>query len=174
MIDSGILTKYDPVELLEQRLMVKPKRSPHHVVVANVAQGNITRLLPRGYHYCSKQPITLDDGEPEPDGSVIQGEIEDYSTRHPSPAETSLVIEVADSTLDYDRGMKLRSYARAGIPVYWIINLPESTVEVYTRPTSAGEAPTYSHKSIFKSGQQIPLILNNTQAGEVSAADLLP
>ena len=80
-------------------------------------------MLPAGYFYDGEQPIALGDGEPEPDGMVVRGAIEDVDDRKVTPADAVVVIEIADSTPDTDRGSKLRSYARAAVACYWIVNL---------------------------------------------------
>lgn len=119
LIRSGKLAEDDPVELLEGLLVFRmPKNTPHTTATA-LARREVERLLPSGWHYRSQEPITLADGEPEPDGAVVRGRIEDYALSHPGPSDVALVIEVADSSLDRDRGLKLRSYARAGIGAYW-------------------------------------------------------
>jgi hypothetical protein len=76
--------------------------------------------------------------EPEPDVSVVRGIPEDYRQRHPGPGEVGLVVEVSLTTLDLDRGQKLSDYATHGIPVYWIINLVDLQIEVYTGPGAGG------------------------------------
>ena len=119
MIDAGVLTDDDPVELVEGVLVFKmPKKPPHTFVVEAVSEWIRAGLFP-GWFFRQQEPITLEDGEPEPDGVIIRGPRQDYRTRHPGPADIALVIEVSDTTLRRDRGMKLRSYARASIQVYW-------------------------------------------------------
>jgi Uma2 family endonuclease len=82
----------------------------------------------------SQDPITLADSEPEPDLAVVRGQVRHYQSRHPLASDIGLVVEVADSSVDRDRIWKREIYARAGLPVYWLINLQEKTVEVYSRP----------------------------------------
>ena len=81
-----------------------------------------------------------DDNEPEPDVMLLRRRDDYYATGHPGPDDVLLVIEVADSTLDFDREVKLRLYARAGIPEVWIANLQDRRVESYTNPTEDGYA----------------------------------
>ena len=134
MIRDGVLGEDDPVELLEGVLVYQmPKKTPHTTGTLLSAK-TVGSQLPEGWHYRSQEPITLDDGEPEPDGVVARGDIRDYLDRHPEPANLALAIEVADSSLERDRGVKLRSYARAGIQTYWILNLIDRVLEVYTDP----------------------------------------
>lgn len=175
LIRSGKLTDEDPVELLEGILVYKmPKNTPHSTST-KLGRREIEPRLPVGWHYQTQDPITLNDSEPEPDGAVVRGRIEDYAKAHPGPADVAIVIEVADSSLERDRGMKLRSYARAGIPVYWIINLVDSQVEVYTDPVTAGVVePTYSTQLIFRSADLVPLTVPGLSSVTIPAASLLP
>lgn len=158
LIRSGSLTEDDPVELLEGLLVFKMPKNTPHATSTKLATREIGRRLPEGWHYQVQDPITLADGEPEPDGAVVRGRIEDYAASHPTPADVALVIEVADSSLERDRGLKFRSYARAGIAVYWIINLTERQVEVYADPISPADGdPTYASRSIYCVGDVVPL-----------------
>src|SRR5437764_4760752 len=113
MIDAGILTDDDPVELIEGILVYKVPKEPRHSIALAKLQRAITPLLPSDVSLQTQEPITLADGEPEPDAAIFHGKPEDYPQRHPGPDEVMLVIEVADTTLARDRGIKLRSYARA-------------------------------------------------------------
>lgn len=175
LIDRGKLTPDDPVELLEGILVFRlPRKSPHATAV-RLCRRAIAPMLGPGYFYDSEQPITLSDGEPEPDGIVIRGTIEDHEARHPGPADVSLVIEVADTTLARDRGIKLRSYARAGIPQYWIVNLIDRQVEVFTEPDpAAAPEPTYRRREILSGEALLPLKIGDQFAGEIAAASLFP
>ena len=76
-----------------------------------------------------------DYNEPEPDLCVVRGESDDYTDRHPGPGDIALIVEVAESSLSRDRGEKGENYGRAGIPVYWIVNLVDRRLEVYSNPT---------------------------------------
>src|SRR3954471_4448142 len=134
MIDAGVLTDDDPVELLEGVLVFKmPKKPKHRVALAKLDRA-MRALLPAAMSIQLQEPITLNDGEPEPDAAVFRGLPEDHADRHPGPGEVALVVEVSDSTLTRDRGIKLRSYARAGLRIYWIVDLVGRAIEVYTDP----------------------------------------
>ena len=76
--------------------------------------------------------------EPEPDLAIVAGVPEDYRARHPGPEDIALLVEVAETTLDRDRGDKLLAYSAGGIAVYWIVNLVDHRVEVYTQPSPSG------------------------------------
>jgi Uma2 family endonuclease len=174
MIVAGVLTENDPVELLEGVLVFKMPKNPPHSYSTDVAQKAVGALLPDVWSYRAQEPITLADGEPEPDGAVVRGSLRDYRKRHPTPADIALVIEVADSTLSQDRGIKLRSYARAGIPVYWIINLAEQCVEVYTRPNSLASEPAYDDRQVYGVSDSVSVIIDDKPIGSINVPDLLP
>ena len=89
-----------------------------------------------------------DYNEPEPDLSVVRGESDDYTDHHPGPADIALVVEVADSSLSRDRGEKRDNYARAGIPVYWIVNLVGRQLEVSSNPTGGATLPPRSSERL--------------------------
>ena len=90
-------------------------------------------------YLCTVQnPITLPpSSEPEPDYAIINRETYASRTGNPEPADILLVVEVADSSLEYDREVKAPLYATAGLPEYWIVNLRHDQVEVYTQPNPA-------------------------------------
>jgi Uma2 family endonuclease len=175
LIRSGKLTDEDPVELLEGILVYKMPKNTPHATSTKLVRREIEPRLPLGWHYQTQDPITLGDGEPEPDGAVVRGKIEDYAKHHPGPSDVALVIEVADSSLERDRGIKLRSYARAGIPVYWIINVEDRQVERYREPTApGGVVPSYQLIDIYREGESIPLALPGSAEAAISVNALLP
>ena len=118
MIRTGILTADDPVELLAGWLFYRTPKNPPHRIATRLAQDSLEAVVPAGWYVDSQEPITLGDSEPEPDVMVVRGETRQYKDRHPGPEDVFLVVEVADTTIERDRGVKRRMYARSGIPVY--------------------------------------------------------
>jgi Uma2 family endonuclease len=173
MIRSGILTSDDPVELLAGWLVYKMPKNPPHRIATRVALKALEATIPAGWYVDSQEPITLDDSEPEPDVAVVRGDTRLYRDRHPGPEDVALVVEVADSTIDRDRGVKRRVYARAGIPIYWIINLVESVVEVYQEPSGTGEDADYAHRHEYKLSDLVPVIIEGREVGRITARELL-
>lgn len=173
MIRAGVLGTDDRVELLEGILVRKMSKNPPHRIVMSKLVKAMVRALPPGWHYQVQDPITLSDGEPEPDGAVVRGAPDDYPDGHPTPRDAALVIEVADDSLAIDRGTKLRSYARAGIREYWIVNLIEMTVEVYARPGKKRGVPGYASPVVKKRGEELRV---PAEAGGVviAVSDILP
>ncbi len=174
MINAEILTDDDPVELLEGLLVPKMPKKPPHRVTTQLTREALARLLPPGWYVGDQEPVTTEDSEPEPDVAVIRGVQRDYLERHPSGDEVALVVEVADTTLRRDRGLKKRIYARAGIQVYWIINLPESQIEVYTLPTGEAEEPDYQHRQDYGTTDEAPIIVEGREVGRLAAQEVLP
>jgi Uma2 family endonuclease len=174
MINAGVLTDDDPVELLEGALIAKMPKNPPHIFTTDLTRELLARLLPPGWHVKGQDPITTEDSEPEPDVTVIRGARRDYLERLPSPDEVALVIEVSDTTLRRDRGLKKRVYARAGIPVYLIINLPESQIEVYTSPAGEAEEPDYQQRQDYGPDDEVPIIIEGREVGRLLAREILP
>jgi len=173
MIQTGILSEDDRIELLEGHLVPKmPPNPPHSSTVGRVTR-RIIRVLPDTWQYRSEQPITLADSEPQPDICLARGNAGAYDHRHPTPADIGLVGEVADSSLDDDRDWKGRIYARANLPVYWIVNVVNRQVEVYTDPRPADPVPSYATRTDYKAGDSVPLVLDGQTVARLPGDDLL-
>jgi Uma2 family endonuclease len=122
----------------------------------------------------SGRAVTTRDSEPEPDVSVVRGRRRDYADRHPGPEDVALLVEVADTSLERDRGWKKRIYAAAGIPCYWIVNLIDGQVEVHAQPSGPGEQADYAAHQVYRRGDRIPVVLDGAEAGTIAVDDLLP
>jgi Uma2 family endonuclease len=174
MIEAGILTNEDKVELLENYLVLKmPKNPPHDGTLLRI-QKRLTRYLPAGWDLRNQGSLELGDSVPEPDFTIVREDPADYTTRHPTPLDTGLVIEVADSSLLRDQQDKTRIYARAGIPIFWIVNLVDRRIEMFTQPTGATDAPEYASVQHFQPGSSVPLILDGAMVASVPVNELLP
>ena len=174
MIHAGILTDDDPVELLEGWLVAKMPKNPLHRAVTRMIRQVLERLVPAEWYVDSQEPITTDDSEPEPDVVVVRGETRHYLDRHPGPNDIGLVIEVADTTLQRDRGFKKRLYARAGIPVYWIVNLSDNQCEVYTEPSGPEPQPDYRQRQDYGRSDVMPVVLAGVEVGRIAVQEFLP
>lgn len=174
MMRAGILTEEDAVELLEGLLIRKMSQNPPHSVSTELLASELRRLAPDAHCVRQEKPITLADSEPEPDVAVARGATRTYATRHPSAADVALVVEVADATLERDRGIELRVYARAAIPAYWIVNLVDRQVEVFTGPSGAVHDPSYASCTVYPNDSEIPVILEGRQVGVLRVAELIP
>ena len=170
MVQSGALGADDRIELLEGVLVEKMSKNPPHVFAAKALTRLLNRLVPQGWHVTSQDPVTLADSEPEPDLMVVRGDGHEYLSRHPHGTEIGLVVEVADSSLRRDRGIKKRIYARAGIPVYWLIDLTSRTVEVYTGP----QGSDYAVRQVLEPSQELVFSLDGHPIGQVAVSQVLP
>jgi Uma2 family endonuclease len=175
MIQTGVLGKDDDVELLEGWIVPKMARNPaHDAVVSIVLVDVLPGRIPRGWFCRAQSAITTVDSEPEPDVALVRGSTRDYLTRHPSPADMALVVEVADSSLSRDRSYKASIYASAAVPVYWIINLIDHQVEVYTDPTGPDAWPVYRVRQDYHVGDSVPFIVDGRDLGPIPVQELLP
>ncbi len=170
--EAGILTPESRVELIDGWIVEKPVQKPPHARCLARLQKMMPRLIPTTCEFQSQLPITLATSEPEPDMVVVRGPAERYDDSHPGPQDVLLVIEVSDTTLPLDQGPKRLLYAAARLSVYWIINIPDNRVEVYTNPRG-GRNPTYRTRTDFERGARIPLILKGKIVAEIAVDELL-
>jgi Uma2 family endonuclease len=168
MGDQGLLLPDDRVELLDGLLVKKMTKRPRHTTVTHRIFRRLDRALPAGWYARMEQPIELPggpvgDSAPEPDIAVVAGDLEDYATRHPGPAEVALLVEVARDAqaLKRDRA-GLKRYAWARIPAVWIVNLTNNTVEAYTEPSAKRRNPSYAKCEIKKPGEIATIVLGET------------
>ena len=173
LVELGMF-RGEPLELIDGRLVVAEPQGSVHAAAITKADYALRAALPDGWIVRLQSPLSLDDeSEPEPDLAVVAGRPGDYRRAH--PARPVLVVEVAESSLDYDRVSKGSLYARAGLGDYWIVNLPESAVEVYREPEIDGSAPfgwRYgSARRLRPPAAVAPLAFGDRR---VAVADLLP
>ena len=173
MTEVGILTKDDRVELLEGVIVDKMTHKPPHNVSVDLTRAALDEHLPEDWRLREQKAIRLLGSEPEPDLAVVRGPIRRYATRHPVAKDIGMLVEVSDTSLREDRGRKQRIYARARIPIYWIINLVEAQVEVYSDP-KGGRKPGYQTCQVYRINDTIPVILDSKQIGLVRVKDLMP
>jgi Uma2 family endonuclease len=170
LIDSGVFTKRDKLQLINGILVAKVTQNPPHSLADLLCSKALARVIPTGWHLRPDKPVRLPpDGEPEPDQCVVRGEERDYSRLHPSAADVGLLVEVADTSLEADREMA-RAYGASGVPYYWIVNIRESQIEVHTDPTSDG----YGSVRAYKPGEDVPVILDGAEVGRIAVSDILP
>jgi Uma2 family endonuclease len=174
LIEEGVLTEDDRVELLEGYLVLQMPANPPHDASVTAVYRRLDRLVPSDWIARCQVGARLAESRPEPDVSVVRGPEREYFTRHPEPADLGLVVEVADSSLDRDQLDKTRIYARDRIPVYWIVNLVDRRVEVNTDPTGPCDDPRYHTLRVFPPGSSVPVELDGTTVGAIQVDDILP
>ena len=132
----------EKTELLYGQVFRKMPKSPFHTYLIRFLLEILRGAVPQGFIVSTEQPITCVDSEPEPDLSVVKGQIEDFRHAHPTTAE--LVIEICISSHDYDRS-KLRAYANVGVKECWLVLGPEKQIEVHLQPQSGQYTETTIH-----------------------------
>jgi Uma2 family endonuclease len=138
MAKAGILSEDDRVELIDGEIVARTPIGPRH----NAAVNRATRAL---VTIVGDQAIVQVQGsvrlgrfrEPQPDIVLLRPQPDFYALRLPEPSDIFLIIEIADSSLDYDRDLKARIYAEAGVLEYWLVNLDNHSVASYTEPLGA-------------------------------------
>ena len=169
MAEVGILHHDERVELIEGEIILMPPIGPRHAgdVIRSIRL--FSRLDDDRFVIQIQNPLHLaEQSEPEPDVMLLHPRADDYTASHPTPADVLLVIEVADSSLDYDRAVKAQIYGRAGIPETLVLNLPEDCIEGFDQPGPEG----YARHTIYRRGDQIrPVSLPDLA---LAVADLLP
>ena len=152
MAEAGILTHDERVELVNGEIIPMSPIGSRHASSVSALDHLMAAQLGRRALVIVQNPLHLASrAEPQPDVMVVGWRDDFYAERHPEPDDLFLLIEVSDSTLDYDRDEKLTMYAGADIPESWIINIPDRMVEVYTDP-SAGE---YRTRRVFSSQETV-------------------
>lgn len=172
MIATGVLTENDRVELLEGWIVDKMPQHPVHAGTISILLARLQAKLPKEWIVRVQSPITLEESEPEPDLAIVSGPEERYLTAHPKPEDIAIVIEVADTTIEHDRTTKGRTYARARLPVFWIVNLVEQQVEIYTQPRG-GKAPSYRHRENFGIEYGAPIFVEGREIGRIPVRHFL-
>ena len=147
MTEAGILPEGGPIELLDGLLICKDRSQvggdpTRHSIRHASAVAHLQNLSPKigalGFILLSQLPIRVASlSEPEPDAAVLKWTVDEYYTRFPTASDVLLLIEVAENSLRFDRTIKQRIYATAGIAYYWIVNLQENIIETYSQPDAA-------------------------------------
>jgi Uma2 family endonuclease len=168
LAEVGILAPNARVELIDGAIHDMSPIGPNHSGVVIRLNRFFHLQAKKRWIVSSQNPVGLDNySEPQPDVILLKPAPDDYVSHHPAPDDVFLLIEVADSSLDFDRGKKLQVYARAGIAEFWIANLPDSAIEIYREPHFTG----YEKKAIVRAGEKtVPSAFPNVA---VDVAELL-
>ncbi|MEX2174054.1 MAG: Uma2 family endonuclease [Pirellulaceae bacterium] len=158
---------HERVQLIDGEIFIMLPQNPPHAVTVKIVEKVLERLFGDGYSSRAQLPLDLGQTqEPEPDVAIVVGNPRDYLNEHPQGA--ALVVEVADSTLAFDRKKKGLLYARAGIADYWIVNLIDGCLEVYRRPTKDG----YRQRTVHEPDEMIAPLKLPQQS--ILVSELLP
>lgn len=153
MGEVGLLPPEGRFELLDGEIFELMPPGPLHAFIVELIAALLELVArPCGAYAREEKPIRLSsEYDPQPDVAVVRGQARDYRKRFPGPEDVLLAVEVADSSLEHDRKLKLPAYAAAGIVECWLVNLPEERVEVYREP-AGGE---YRTCRIYRSGETV-------------------
>ena len=182
MNEAGILLSGEPYELINGLIVLKDRSAVgedrmtvgHEHIWCVKMLGRLDKKLERlGCHMQLQSPVIMSDqDEPEPDGAILRGEIDDYKLRKPEAKDALCVIEVADSSLLHDRTDKLTLYANSAIPQYVVINLPGRVIEIHTDPRSG--TGRYARVETVQPGGKVRLVVGGNRSVDVPARSLLP
>ena len=146
MAEAGIFHPDERVELIEGEIVQMSPIGPRHAgCVINVVRLFVMRLSERAVVSPQNPVVIQPRSEPQPDLLLLRPRAVSYSREHPAPEDVLLAVEVADTTVRYDRLVKSRLYARAGIAEFWLLLAMDGAVEVYRTPGATGYASLMSH-----------------------------
>jgi Uma2 family endonuclease len=173
LVELGAFDR-EPLELIGGQLIVAEPQGVYHASSIRRVDYALRAVLPPGWIVSVQSPVSLDDeSEPEPDLAVLIGTVDDYGHAH--PARPILVVEVAESSLRFDRGDKGSLYARAGLPDYWIVNLIDRVLEVYRDPVPDPSAPYgWSYRLVVTLTPPAVVELAGVSVARVAVENLLP
>ncbi|MBC1240957.1 MULTISPECIES: Uma2 family endonuclease [Nostoc] len=135
LTELGFFCEDDRVELIRGEIVQMAAKSTSHSVCSTRLYRELFKLVAEKAILRGQEPIIIaDDSEPEPDLVIVKNRPDEYLEAHPSPSDILVVIEISNSTLQYDRDVKLSLYAKAGISDYWIFNLVDNYLESYSEP----------------------------------------
>ncbi len=175
MIDAGIFRDEDHVELLGGLLVDKMvKRDPHNFAIVELSELLRDVLKPAWVIREEKSVVIGRSWRPEPDIAVARGPRNRYRSQDPRSVDLGMLVEVADSSYAIDRGSKWRRYAAVKVPVYWILNLPQRQIEVYSTPSGRGKAASYRDSQVYGQDDEVPVTLEGRELGRIKVKDVLP
>ena len=172
LIAGGMFHPEERLELIEGEIVQMSPQGSQHATGVTLVENTLRTVFGKNYVVRVQMPLAISSGsEPEPDIAIVTGAPRDYCKEHPTTAE--LVIEIADTTLTYDRTKKTAMYAQAGIQEYWILNLLDRQLEVYRQPQSLPSSTFPYQKHEVKTASEAIRPLRRHQK-TILIADLLP
>lgn len=167
LVAAGAFPPEARVQLIQGEIVEMTPQSAAHATTVLRLHKNLQAIFHEGHHVRPQLPLSLGTlSEPEPDVAVVAGSPDDYRGSHPTTAV--LVVEVADTTLHFDRTQKQEMYAEAPIPEYWIVNLVDSVLEVYREPQGR------AYRALLRLGPDEDIAPLGAPAARLKIRDLLP
>ena len=168
MAESGILNEDDRVELIRGEIIEMAAIGTKHAYCVRRLDKVLQRKLGDKVIISVQNPIGLDDSsEPQPDVAILKTREDDYLSAHPQPKDVFLIIEVADSTIKYDREVKIPLYAEEGVVEVWLVDINDECVEVYQEPVNG----KYQKVQTFSRGDN--LVMQAFSAVNISVNEIL-
>lgn len=169
LFEKRIITERDKIELLFGKIVNMSPFGPGHSACMRKIQRYFIKKFDGQYSWGSEVPLELPDfSKPEPDFTILDYDPLDYAEIHPHAGNCKLVIEVADSSLVFDRKVKSVLYSSANIPEYWIVNLIDRQIECYSQPQV--DTGTYQSNKVYKKGE----VISHDKLGDISVGDIIP
>ncbi len=154
MVETGILSEDEPVELLEGELVVVSPQGPEHQTVTERLRRRLEAAYGDRFHARTHSTIqAAEDSLPDPDVAILRGQVDDYLHRLPVGTDLVLAVEVSHTTQAADR-RKAELYARSGVPIYWLLDLAARRLEVRSHPLSEGE---YAERRTYEEDGEVPI-----------------
>jgi Uma2 family endonuclease len=154
MAEAGILTEEDRVELIEGEIVEMSPIGSRHAACVNRLNMLLSSQSGQIFIISVQNPIVVDDySEPEPDVAVLRARDDYYAQELPTASDVLLVVEVADTSIEIDQSVKIPLYARAGVPVTILVDLPKELIEVHSEPSNG----QYQSVQIFRYGESFQL-----------------
>lgn len=177
MVEAGLIPQDHRVFLLDGRLYEKMAKTRAHGYVGAAVTRAVNRRLPDGWCLWPESTVVLDPtNAPLPDFAVVRGANPlDFAApeRYPGPGDVGLLIEVAVTRLHDDLTTALELYARAGIPVYWVVDVPGRRILIHTEPRVVDGKGEYARVETFRPGQSLPLVLDGQEVALIPFDELL-
>lgn len=174
MIEAGIFRDKDHVELLGGILVDKMTKNDPHDFTVDFLGRTVGKIVEPAWIVRQEKSIVLGRfSRPQPDLAIVRGPSERYRLGAPRPADIASLIEVSDSSYAKDRRANWGRYAAVRIPVYWIVNIPQFQIEIFSVPMGRGRSAAYRDFTIYRGDDQVPVILEGNELGRIPVRDIL-
>jgi Uma2 family endonuclease len=174
MIEANVFTDTTHVELVAGRIYRMTKHEPHNFTVRRTAR-LLQAILPQGCYARKEESMRHDRlSVLEPDVAVVPGSEDEFRPEPPTTSEAALIVEVCASTRTADYRDKVRLYASAGVPCYWVVDVDARKIEVFTEPRGTGREAGYARRATFAEAEPAPVVIDGREVGRIAAKDLLP